>query len=211
MHYSRKAPSKKGAEATKEDKKLSSKRKAPRTHDGPKDSTKHKNARKRKHRGGGSSIRHIKVKMSQAPPNANLIQRVRARVEQQRISNEISRSKVAQCMRQVNNEEQKVSGRWNREDPRDAVTQVPSEPQVARRNLIEALVKQAAQKKNLQKSLCKSRNSDASSAMQKVTKASDQGRARDHKPMGVTTASRTTGRSRSEQEAIGRLLAAQRS
>ena len=126
VHYSRKAPSKKGAEAKKEDKKLSSKRKAPRTHDGPKDSTKHKNARKRKHRGGGSSIRHIKVKMSQAPPNANLIQRVRARVEQQRISNETSRSNVAQRLRQVNDEEQKVSYKWSRDDPMDTVTQVQS-------------------------------------------------------------------------------------
>ena len=113
-------------------------------------------------------------------------------------------------MRQVNDEEQKASYKCSRDDPMDAGTQSPCDSQVARRNLIEALVKQAAQKKKLQESLCKSRNSDASSAMQKVTKAGDQGRARDHQPKGATTASRTPGKSRSEQEAIGRLPATKR-
>ena len=174
-----------------------------------------------KQRSGGSIIRHIKVKKSQAPPNANLIQRVRARVEQQRINNEISRSNVAQHLRQVTDEDQKapyqrsrgqgeVKATWPRDDPINTVRQVQSEPQVARRNLIDALVKQSALQKNLHESLCKSKNSNASNAMQKVTKAGDQGSARDHKPKGATTASRTSGRSRSEQEAIGRLLASKR-
>jgi hypothetical protein len=209
VHYTRKAINKKGAEASKIEKKLSSKRKAPQTHDGGSGSAKCKYARIRTNI-ASNVIRHVKFQKSNTPPNEVILQRVRSKVAENEAKRKAQKEEVyVEPPSKASNETSYNISRTSKTDYKKGEGS-HGDTTLARRKLIEELAKQAKVQAGKANSHKNSRNSTASYSRQKVAKAGNQGSDHDCKFVGVTEAKMTKGGNRTEQQAITRLLALKR-
>ena len=200
-HYTRKAIQGSGPVASRVEKRLGSRRKAPKT----KDDAKEKKVRTRR-KDTNNVIRHIKFEKNQAPPNPKLLQKLRARIAERKVNDEAAKERH----RQLNKDEKHHERRSN-----EIKVDVGCNPELTcnqrrRKDFIEELKNKAEeQKHSMHGGLFSRKPSSSRPSAQKTTVDYQEGNF-DNRARGGQLPSKTKGGRRGEQEAVQRLLARRR-
>ena len=170
---------------------------------------------KRKHE--GNITRHIKFTKSEAPPNEMLMQKVRARVEQLRINNEMSKTSVVQHIHQIAGDTNRLPSQRKFEQGEDKATWPCNEPpkKVGRNEIVMGLLKRIEDQKAIKEGKYKLSHERLhenlkNSARTRLTRSGVQGDGGERQSKGVNTSCTPNKTKNKEQQAIARLLVAKR-